>query len=137
MSIIEITSLLIVLVPYLAVHAIIVGLLLKLRRGLPTEHRSISRGLLVATALPFAGPLVSSIAFSRLARCAQAATANFSALRSDCGYAAGLAYGVIYFIAAWSRLPSLGALSLALLVIYFWQAFAALRALRRPQLQIS
>lgn len=131
MSLPDIVPLLIALIPYVLVHAVIVSALLSLRRRLSPEHRLVSRWLLVATATPLFGPIVSSVALASLARCMQRATAALAVFRSDCGHAAGIAYGLFYFAAAWIQSPALGALSLALLVAYFWQMLSALRALRR------
>ncbi len=131
MTIPEFTSLTLALVPYCVVHTIIIAFLFRFRSRLPQQHRTIARWLLVATATPLVGPFVSSIAFARLAGCAQEATADLPAFRSDCGHAAGIAYGLVYFAAAWVQSPALGALSLALLSLFFWQLCAALRALQR------
>lgn len=132
MNSLEFLSLGIALIPYLLTHAIIIALLLRLRRGLPAVHRHVSRWLLLATALPTVGPFVSAFALARLARDYQGATAHLADFRSDCGHAAGIGYGLIYAAATWSGSAELGLLSLALLVLFFWQARAARRALAQP-----
>ena len=134
MNTFEFLALSVALIPYLLCHALIIALLLRLRRGLPAAHRHVSRWLLVATALPVVGPFVSSVALARLARDYQAATAHLAEFRSDCGHAAGIGYGLIYAAATWSGSSELGLLSLALLVLFFWQARSARRALTQPTL---
>jgi len=119
------------LVPYAVTHAIIIALLLRLRRRLPPEHRKVSRWWLWGTVAPLVGPIVSSVALAKLAKCIQSATVGNPAVRGDCGHAAGIAYGLLYLIAAWAKSPALGALALALLVLFFWLATAALRIARR------
>lgn len=123
-------ALLIALVPYVVVHVVLVTLLLRIRRRLPSAHRNVSRGLLVATALPLVGPVVSSFAFGRLARCLQQASAVVPGFRSDCGHAAGVAYGLLSLVAAWVREPVLGGLTLVALLMFFWQVRTALGVLR-------
>lgn len=84
------------LIPYLLTHALIIALLLRLRRGLPEAHRPVSRWLLLAMVLPVVGPFISAVALARLARSYQAATAHLAEFRSDCGHAAGIGYGLTY-----------------------------------------
>lgn len=135
MNSLEFLALGVALIPYLLTHALIIALLLRLRRGLPEAHRRISRWLLVAMVLPVVGPFVSAVALARLARNYQAATAHLAEFRSDCGHAAGIGYGLIYAAATWSGSSELGLLSLALLVLFFWQARTARRALALPTLR--
>lgn len=113
--------------PYILVHAIIIAILLRFRRRLPVEFRKVPRWLLCSIALPCVGPILSSIALSRMARCAQQATADIRGFRSDCGYGTGITYGLCYFAATWLNAPALGLLTLMLLVACIWQMAAALR----------
>lgn len=133
----ELLMLLVVAIPYAAVHGLIIASLFHLRRSLPAENRGVSRLLLLATAIPLIGPLVSSLALARLGRSAQRATAGTPGFRSDCGHAAGIAYGLVYVAATWTRSQELGLLSLALLIVFFCQMGAALRVLRAPDTRAS
>lgn len=128
----EFLTLGVALIPYLFTHALIIAMLLRLRRGVPAVHRRVSRWMLFATALPMVGPFLSAFALARLARDYQAATARLAEFRSDCGHTAGIGYGLIYAAATWSGSAELGLLSLALLVLFFCQAWAARRALIQP-----
>ncbi|GEM_PF-765943 len=130
MNSIELLFLSLALIPYIATHAVIIAMLFHLRRHLPSPNRRVNRWLLVATAVPFVGPILSSVALARIARCYQAATADQPSFRSDCGHAAGIAYGLSYMAASWLSSAELGLLSLTFLGIFFWQAHAARRVLR-------
>jgi hypothetical protein len=132
MNSLEFLALGVALIPYLFCHAIIIALLFRLRRSLPEAHRRVSRWLLLAMVLPVVGPFISAFALARLARNYQAATAHLTNFRGDCGHAAGIGYGLVYAAATWSSSAELGLLSLALLVLFFWQAHAARRALAQP-----
>lgn len=123
----EFLTLCLALLPYLVIHTIIVGMLLRLRRRLPLEQRKVSPWLLASTALPIVGPLLSSLAFARLARCIQSTTNQLFGYRSDCGFVAGIAYGLMSLVATWFRSPSLGGLTLVLLLLALWQMSDAVR----------
>jgi hypothetical protein len=129
MNSIELLLLSLALIPYLLTHAIIIAVLFRLRRSLPVPSRAAPAWLVLAMVLPVVGPFVSSFVLARIARAYQAATAHLAAFRSDCGNAAGIGYGLVYAAATWSSSAELGLLSLALLGLFFWQAFAARRAL--------
>lgn len=121
---------LVILGIYILAHVIIVAALLRARRRLPANlGASAPRWLLVSTALPLIGPVLSCFGFAKLARAYQRATTSNPMLRSDCGLLAGIAYGLTYLAAGWAGSAGLGFLCLCFLILFFVQLRSAGRAL--------
>ena len=111
---------------YLLAHAVIVTAVFWARRNLPANRRaSVSRWLLISTALPLIGPIMSCFGFARLARSYQMVVSQNPTFRSDCGFAAGIGYGLTSMVASWTSSPGVGFLSLCCLILFFVQLWLA------------
>jgi len=120
---------LIILGIYVTVHAIIIAALLQARSKLPaTQRTTVPRWLLVSTATPLVGPAISCFGLAKLARSYRAAMHNPDS-SSDCGLAAGVAYGLTSIAASWAASPALGFLALCCLILFFGQLRGAAKYL--------
>lgn len=120
-----------ILLVYCVAHGLVVAGLFRTRRHLPAELRErLSPWMLLLTAAPIVGSLISIWVFSRVARAYQDAAEATARSRSDRGFAAGVGYGVASTLASWTSNGGVGFLALCCLLTFFVQVELAIRILR-------